>query len=122
MLFAALGLLLGSVGVYGVVSYAVRRRRVEFGIRMALGAGPGRMLGAALRIGLVPVSLGVVGGAGTALALSGLLRRFLYEVPPDDPVAFAAASCTLLLMGLAASLIPSLRASRAHPAEVLRTE
>lgn len=121
-LFSLLGIVLGSVGVYGVVSYSVRRRRAEFGIRLALGAEPGRLLGAVLRRGLLPVAIGI--GAGTVVALfaSRVLARFLFGVEPVDPVSMGVAAGTLLAAGVAAALLPALRASVTHPAIALRAE
>ena len=121
-MFAVLGLVLGTVGVYGVVSYSVERRRAEFGIRMALGAEPGRLMGMVVRQGMVPVVLGVAGGAVCALLLSDLLARFLFEVRPTDPTSLAVAAGVLLVAGAASSFLPALRAGSADPASALRTE
>jgi putative ABC transport system permease protein len=121
-LFSALGLVLGTVGVYGVVSYSIQRRHVEFGIRLALGAAPWALLGAVVRRGMVPVALGVAGGAAVALIASRLLARFLYEVEPTDPVSLGAAAATLLSAGAVAALLPAWRASTTDPAEALRSD
>lgn len=122
MLFAALALILGTVGVYGVVSYAVTRRRTEFGIRMALGAGPGRVLGEVVGGGMVPVAIGVGGGLLGAIALSRVLGRFLYEVAPTDPLSLSLAGGALLGAGVLAALLPGWRAGRVSPVEALRAE
>ena len=121
-MFALLGLVLGVVGVYGVVSYSVERRRGEFGIRMALGAKPGYLVGTVVRQGMVPVVLGTVGGTASAMLLSGLLARFLFEVRPTDPASLAGAAGVLLVAGALAALLPAVRASDADPASALRTE
>lgn len=121
-LFSLLGIVLGSVGVYGVVSYSVQRRRTEFGIRMALGAEPHRLLGKVLWRGLVPVVGGIVAGTVAALFASRLLTGFLFEVSPVDPVSILSAAGVLLLVGAAASLLPALRASATRPATALRAE
>ncbi len=121
-LFSALGLLMGTVGIYGVVSYAVQRRSAEFGIRMALGARPGLLLREVVRHGMVPVGLGVVGGAAVSLLASGLVSGFLYEVAPTDPVALVAAAAVLGAVGVLAALVPAWRASLTDPATALRAE
>jgi putative ABC transport system permease protein len=119
-LFSALGIVLGAVGVYGVVSYSVERRRTEYGIRMALGANPGTLLGVVIGHGMLPVLVGVLIGSGLALLASGSLAGFLFEVEPTDPVSFAAAAVALLVAGGIAALVPALRASATHPAAALR--
>jgi predicted permease len=121
-LFSLLGLVLGTVGVYGVASYAVERRRAEFGVRMALGAAPSHLLTAVIRIGMIPVVVGVAAGAAVSFALSGVIERFLYEVAPTDPLALGAAAGALLLAGIVAALVPAFRASRTDPAKALRAE
>ncbi len=121
-LFSVLGIVLGTVGVYGVVSYAVQRRQAEFGIRMALGAGPGRLLGDVVKKGMIPVLIGVVGGSATALLASTVLARFLFEVKPTDPASLLVAAGALLVAGALAALIPAVRASTTDPAVALRAE
>lgn len=121
-LFSLLGLVLGTVGVYGVVSYSVQRRQAEFGIRKALGARPSILLGTVIRHGMVPVAAGVVGGAIVALLASRALAGFLFGVEPTDPVSLAAAAGVLLATGLLAALVPALRASAADAAEALRAD
>ncbi len=120
--FAVLGLVLGTVGVYGVVSYSVERRRAEFGIRMALGAEPARLMGTILKQGMLPVVLGVVGGTACALLASGVVARFLFEVEPTDPGSLMVAAAALLVAGGVAALLPALRASSADPASALRSD
>jgi predicted permease len=121
-LFAGLALLLGSIGVYGVVSYAVARRRAEFGIRMALGAAPRRVLADVIRHGLTPVVAGVVAGIVGSVALSGLLRGFLYQVNPRDMASLAVAAGALLGAGVLAALVPAWRASLVTPTVALKSE
>lgn len=121
-LFAALALLLGTVGVYGVVSYSVARRRAEFGIRMALGAAPTRVLAEVVGRGMVPVAVGVTIGLVSAIALSRLVGGFLYGVAPTDGTSLATASAVLLVAGAAAALFPGWRAGRVSPVEALRAE
>ncbi len=122
MLFAVLGLVLGAVGVYGVVSYAVTRRRAEFGIRMALGATSTNVLSHVVRRGMVPVAVGVVAGVVVSLALARVVAGFLYEVAPTDPASLGMASAVLLLTGVLATVIPAWRAGRTSPVEVLRVD
>lgn len=121
-LFTLLGVVMGGVGVYGVVSYGVQRRMAEFGIRMALGARRGHLLAEVVRRGMIPVAVGIVAGLGTALAASALLRRFLFDVAPRDPLALASAAGVLFVAGLLAALIPALRAGATDPARALRSE
>jgi ABC-type antimicrobial peptide transport system permease subunit len=117
-----LGLVLGAVGVYGVVSYAVTRRRAEFGIRMALGATSANVLSHVVRRGMVPVAVGVVAGVVVSLALARVVAGFLYEVAPTDPASLGMASAVLLLTGVLAAVIPAWRAGRTSPVEVLRVD
>jgi predicted permease len=121
-LFAGLALVLGTVGVYGVASYSVARRRAEFGIRTALGAAPTRVLREVVGRGMIPVLVGVVIGLVAAVSLSRVVGRLLYGVAPTDGPSLAAAGATLLLAGIAASFFPALRASRVSPVEALRAE
>jgi len=122
MLFGGLALVLGAVGVYGVVSYSVARRRGEFGIRMALGAAPGSVLGHVIARGMLPVAIGVGVGIAGSIALSRLLGRFLYEIAPTDPASLASAGVALLAAGVLAALVPAWRAGKVSPVEALRAE
>lgn len=122
LLFASLGLILGSVGVYGVVAHTVEGRRAELGIRLAIGARPARLLGRMVGVGMVPVLAGVVAGLGVALAASRTLSGVLFRVAPTDPVSLLGAGAVLLAVGAAASLVPAWRASRTDPVESLRAE
>jgi ABC-type antimicrobial peptide transport system permease subunit len=121
-LFAALALILGAVGVFGVVSYAVARRRAEFGIRMALGAAPARVLVDVVRLGMLPVAVGVSAGVLLSLALAGAIRSFLYDVSPMDPSSLTTSAALLLLAGSLAALVPGWRARRVSPVEALRSD
>ena len=121
-LFSLFGIVLGTVGVYGVVSYSVQRRQAEFGIRMALGAEPTLLLSEVVRKGLIPVALGVTGGTVVAMFASRALASFLFEVEPTDPRSMAWAAGLLLASGVVAAVIPALRASRTDPAVALRAE
>ena len=110
------------MGVYGVVSYSVQRRHAEYGIRLALGAEPRRVLATVLRRGLVPVVVGIVAGTLTALLATRLLAGFLFQVPAWDPVSMGTAAAVLLASGVVAALVPALRAAVTDPAAALRSE
>jgi predicted permease len=121
-LFAAVGVLLASVGVYGVTSHAVGLRTREIGIRMALGASAADVLAMvireALRIGALGVALGLLGSIALTRALAGML----YGVTPGDLGAFVAASAALVAATLAAAYVPARRAARVQPVIALRAE
>jgi len=118
-LFGLLALVLACIGLYGVMAYSVGQRTQEIGLRMALGAGPGRMLGLVLRQGLTLVGIGVVIGVAGAFALSRFLQSLLFG-SASDPLAFVGASAALLVVATIASLLPALRASRIDPLVALR--
>jgi putative ABC transport system permease protein len=120
--FAAVGLLLALVGIYGVVGYAVARRRRELGIRLALGAAPVAVRNLVVRQSMAAVGAGAAVGAAAALALSRLLGSLLYEVGPADPPTFAAMAAILLSAALVASYLPARRTARIDPMETLRAE
>ena len=113
-------LLLASVGLYGVMSFSVRQRTGEVGIRMALGAESGRVLKLVMRQGLWQLGIGLLLGMALAYALAGLVESMLVNVEPTDPAIFAAIVLTLLITGLMASAIPAFRASRIDPMIALR--
>ncbi|HEY0875194.1 MAG TPA: ABC transporter permease [Vicinamibacterales bacterium] len=119
--FGLLALLLAGLGLYGVTSYAVNRRRTELGIRMALGAAPGGVVTLVLkRVGFL-VALGVLIGSGVALYASTFVSTLLYGLEPRDPLTFVGAALVLAAIGGLAGWIPARRASRIDPASVLRT-
>jgi predicted permease len=118
----AAALLLGVIGVYSVVSYAANGRVREFGIRLALGAAPTRVGGMVLSDGLRLVAIGTVSGLVAALGATRLLRALLYEVEPTSVAEFGLATALLVVVTLCATLLPARRASRTHPAVVLRGE
>jgi putative ABC transport system permease protein len=120
--FAVVALLLTSIGVYGVASYAIVRREKEISIRSALGATRGQLVQMVLREGMVPILAGLAVGAAGA-ALSGhLLAALLFEVRPTDASVFAAAGVTLAAIGILANYLPARRAGRVDPITALRTE
>ncbi|HZO55379.1 MAG TPA: ABC transporter permease [Bryobacteraceae bacterium] len=120
--FAAMALLLASLGIYGVVSYSVNQRRREFGIRMALGASAGDVRGRVVRAALALSLAGVVIGAVVSLFASRLISALLFGVEPTDAATFAAMACALIAVSLVAAYVPALRASRVQPVEALRAE
>jgi predicted permease len=116
----ALALLLAGLGLYGVMSYAVSRRRTELGIRLALGAAPRTVVRLVLtHVGLL-VAAGVVAGTAASLWLSRFVAPLLYGLQPRDPVTLTAAVLTLAAVGGLAAWLPARRASRIDPADVLR--
>jgi len=121
-IFAALGLAVALLGVYGVVSYSVARRTQEIGVRMALGAARADVLRMVLRQGLTLVAWGAATGAGGALAATRAIASELYGVTPTDPATFAAAIGLMLLVGCLACGIPARRAMRVDPLVALRYE
>ncbi len=118
--FAAGALLLAVIGIYGVVSYSVTQRLQEIGIRMALGASPGQVQRKILTDTVSLVSLGLLIGVASALALTRLAASLLYQIEPTDPLTFGLTTLTLLLAAAAAGFIPAFRASRVDPMSVLR--
>jgi putative ABC transport system permease protein len=120
--FAALAAALAAIGLYGTIAYTVSQRHREFGIRMALGAGPRELLGLVVRQGLGLAALGIAIGVAAALALSRVLSYLLYGVSPGDPATYAAIVVGVAALALLASYVPALRAARVQPANVLRSE
>jgi putative ABC transport system permease protein len=121
-LLTGLGLVLGAVGVYGVLAQFVARRSKEWSIRTALGLGPWQLIRQVLAHGTSLVGAGIVAGIVGALLLTRLLSSLLYGVEATDPIALGGAALVLLAVGVVATLIPAVRASRANPALVLRAE
>jgi ABC-type antimicrobial peptide transport system permease subunit len=118
--FALAALLLSALGIYGVVANAVVRRRPEIGVRMALGAGAGRVAGMVLSQALRLVLIGVVLGLAGAWAASRFIAAILYAVHPRDPLTWGAVAALLIGVGALAAWLPARRATRVDAAEVLR--
>jgi predicted permease len=122
MIFAGLALALTTVGIYGVMTYAVTQRTHEIGIRMAMGARRGDVMGLVLRYGIKLALAGIVAGVAAALALTRLLETALYNVSAQDPLTFASVAIALVLITLAACYIPARRAVRTDPMVALHHE
>ncbi len=120
--FAVLAAVLSTLGIYGLMSYTVARRRNEIGVRMALGADRARVVALVAREAGVLVAAGVVLGLAGALALSRYAESLLYGLKPNDPLTMAMAAALVVGAGLAATVAPARRAARLDPSEALRQE
>jgi len=120
-IFAAAAVLLAAIGIYGVMAHAVSQRTREIGLRLALGADRGvvarMVIGQALTLAMLGLTLGLALGAGA----SRLMRGLLFGVEPFDPVTFAVAAAGFVVVALAASATPAIRAARVDPADALRS-
>ncbi|MGD2095504.1 MAG: ABC transporter permease [Phycisphaerales bacterium] len=120
--FSVTALLLASLGVYGVMAYAVNLRQQEIGIRIALGAQRGNVLGLILKRGCLLAGIGIAIGIFGALAVTRIIDFMLYQVKPLDPVTFAVVPLLLLAVSLLACYVPARRATKIDPMEALRYE
>jgi putative ABC transport system permease protein len=119
-IFSATAFLLAAIGIYGVLAYSVAQRRRELGIRVALGAGRGDILGLVVRKGLTLAIAGIAIGLAAALFLSKLISSMLFEVGERDPATFVIAPLVFLAVALLASYVPARRATKVDPMAVLR--
>jgi putative ABC transport system permease protein len=120
--FGLLALMLAAVGLYGVISYSVARRRNEIGVRIALGATRTRIISMVIvEVGRMVV-IGVALGVSLALGVTRLAPTFLYGVEPNDPATLALSAFTLAAVALGAALLPAWRAARLDPMAALREE
>jgi ABC-type antimicrobial peptide transport system permease subunit len=120
--FASIALLLASIGVYGVIAYAVGQRSREFGIRLALGATRREIVALVMRQGTALFAAGAVIGLLAAAATARVLETLLFDVTSSDLISFSAATIVLFLVALAACGIPARRAGRVDPSTALRAE
>jgi ABC-type antimicrobial peptide transport system permease subunit len=121
-IFGVTGLVLSSVGLFGLMSYSVRRRTREIGIRLALGAGPARVLRLVSRQGLVITGVSLMVGGALAFAASRVLASFLFGVDAHDALVFLSVPLVISAVALAAILVPAWRAARVSPLTALRYE
>jgi len=121
-LLGGLGLILALVGVFGMTSYAVARRTAEIGVRKAFGAESYQVVQKMLWDAAVPIVIGTIGGLLGAVAATRVIRSFLFETEPTDPVTFAIVALLLVGAGCLAALVPARRAARVDPVTALRCE
>jgi putative ABC transport system permease protein len=121
-IFGLLALVLASVGIYAVISYSVEQRRREMGIRLALGAVRGSILGLVVREAMSLAGIGVVIGTVAALGMTRYLRTLLFAIQPTDPIVFTSVAVVLGVAAIAGCYFPARRATRVDPAVVLREE
>jgi len=120
--FAALGLLLAALGIYGVISYSVTRQTHEIGVRLALGASPSHVRGRVLRNTLWLAIVGITAGAAVSIGAARLITTLLYATSPWDAVTYCATAAILLAVAAVAGYLPALRASRVSPLIALRID
>jgi putative ABC transport system permease protein len=121
-IFAAIAVLLAAVGIYGMMAYFVSERTREIGIRIALGAQRGNVLGMVAKLGLKLTLIGIVIGIALAIGLTRLIARLLFGVSATDPTTFAAVAIALASVALLACYIPARRATKVDPMVALRYE
>jgi predicted permease len=117
----ALGLVLAVIGIYGVIAYFVAQRTNEIGIRMALGADTGRVIGMVVRQGVMLAAIGIAIGSVVSLLVTGMLGQLLFGVTARDPLTFVVVAVVIAVVSLAASFLPARRAAHIDPLEALRT-
>jgi putative ABC transport system permease protein len=121
-IFAGVALVLAAVGLYSVLAYAVSQRTNEIGIRMALGAQPGQVIGLIMRSGFKLVAIGLIIGLAGAAGAARLIQTLLFDVQPFDLTIYGGVAAVFALVAALACLIPSLRASRIDPLVALRAD
>jgi len=120
--FALTALLLAVAGVYGIVAYGVRQRVHEIGVRMALGARSGDVLGLILRQGLQTMFVGVATGVAGSFATARMIQSLLFDIKPIDPLTFVTVPALLIAVAALACYMPARRATKVDPIAALRTE
>jgi len=122
LIFAAIALLLASIGLYTVIAHSVSQRTQEIGIRMAIGGTPRDILRLVFRQGMIPLAIGLTVGLAASFAVNRILTSMLVQVSPADPITLVVASAALVLAGTLGCLIPARRAMRVDPVVALRNE
>jgi putative ABC transport system permease protein len=122
LIFAAIALLLASIGLYTVIAHSVSQRTQEIGVRIAIGATTRDILSLVFRQGMIPLGIGLAIGLSASLAVNRLLESMLVQVSPSDPITLLVASGVLILAAMLGCLIPARRAIRVDPADALRHE
>ena len=122
LVFASVGVVLGAIGVYGVIAYAVGERRREIGVRIALGAEPGRVAASVVARGVGYAGIGVAIGLGGAFAVTRVMRTLLFGVSATDPATFVGLSIALIGVAALASYLPARQAARTNPMIALRID
>jgi len=120
--FSIVALAVATVGLYGLIAYSVAQRRQEFGVRLALGAAPGKIVGLAMRQGVVAALAGILLGIVGSLGVTRVVKNLLYQVSTTDASTLIWSSVSFLAIALAATYFPARRASRLDPAETLKNE
>jgi putative ABC transport system permease protein len=121
VLFGGLGLLLATIGIYGVMAYTVQQRQHEIGVRVALGASPRSVIAMMVRRGVSLSFIGIAIGMVLAFSGAGLMQKLLFGVPPHDAATFVAIALILAGVGVLAAYLPARRAARVDPVSALRT-
>ena len=121
-LLGGLGMTLALVGVFGMTAYSVTRRTSEIGVRLAFGARPGQVVRTMLRDSAIPIAIGTMLGVGGAFFATRVIKSFLFDTAPTDPLTLGAVAMVIAATGCIAALVPAMRAARIDPASSLRTD
>jgi ABC-type antimicrobial peptide transport system permease subunit len=121
-IFGGVALLLAAIGIYGVLSYSVAQRTQEIGVRMALGAGRGDVFALVIGQGARLAAIGIAIGVVLSFGVTRIIKSFLYNVTPTDPLSFVGTAAFLAVVALLAGYIPARRATSVDPIVALRTE